>query len=361
MRSQPSRISSGTVQAAAAAGMLALLASAGTQAVLAQAYDVIDVQMQNTYGINDLGAATGRLTATNTAGIWQNFSTTNLGTLNGGTSFGDKINEFNQVTGASTDGSGNRLGFFWNGSTMIDLGSLIAFGESDGRGLNDNGVVVGGSDALFPIEYRGFVWENGTMTQLPSFGGTFAAAEAINNAGVIAGWSDKTTSTASRRGFTYDRFSGTLTELPTLSGRSVANDINDNGIVVGYSENSNGVTKAVRWENGQIINLGAVAGGEDAFATALNDFGATVGWGYDNSGRFKAAKYEPNGVRLLNDLIDPASGWDLWWGLDINNAGVIVGYGSQNGQSKGFLLRPRDLVLDGPIPGLVNQNNDFLV
>lgn len=328
-------------------------------AASAQAYQVIDVQMGAAYGINNQGTVCGRLSATNTAGIWKNFITTNFGTLGGSQSFADKVNESDQATGWSLDALGARKAYFWNGATMVNLGALISGGESDGRDVNDLGQVVGSSDVNPPAETRPFRWQNGIMTQLPSFGGTYAAAEAINNAGVIAGWSDQNSSTSSRRAFVYSN--GILTNLGTLVGPSVANDINDNGEVVGRAENGSGVDRAVKFQNGQVINLGGLAGNRDSYAVSINNNGQIVGWGYDANGGYEALRYEPTGPVRLNTLISPASGWDLWWAEDINDKGEIAGYGNQNGTNKGFLLRPIQLVLSGPFPGLVGQNNDFLV
>jgi hypothetical protein len=43
----------------------------------------------------------------------------------------------------------------------------------------------------------------------------------------------------------------------------------------------------------------------------------------------------------LNDLIDPASGWELLAAEGINNRGMIVGYGRLRAEIRSFLLVPR--------------------
>lgn len=42
----------------------------------------------------------------------------------------------------------------------------------------------------------------------------------------------------------------------------------------------------------------------------------------------------------LNALIDPNSGWNLESARDINSAGQIVGTGTFNGMTRGFILNP---------------------
>ena len=46
------------------------------------------------------------------------------------------------------------------------------------------------------------------------------------------------------------------------------------------------------------------------------------------------------GIRDLNNLLDPQTGWTLTFARDINNSGQIVGYGEVNGERRGFILTP---------------------
>jgi probable HAF family extracellular repeat protein len=78
-----------------------------------------------------------------------------------------------------------------------------------------------------------------------------------------------------------------LTDLGTLPGVTSGgpNDINDNGVVTGISENGSidpttGLPEydAVVWKNGQIINLGTF-GGNWSYANALNNEGEVAGQG----------------------------------------------------------------------------------
>src|SRR5438105_4145056 len=74
-----------------------------------------------------------------------------------------------------------------------------------------------------------------------------------------------------------------VTDLGVLPGYSlsVANNINDNGDIVGYCSTSSSfsTTVATVWRNGSMINLGKLPGGIYSSATALNSIGGVVGDG----------------------------------------------------------------------------------
>lgn len=81
----------------------------------------------------------------------------------------------------------------------------------------------------------------------------------------------------------------------TTNYHSVANDINNAGLIVGKSERISGsAAVAILWENGIAIDL--------------------------------------------NTLIPSGSGWNLLSAEGINDAGDIVGFGTFGGNSRAFLL-----------------------
>ena len=65
------------------------------------------------------------------------------------------------------------------GITLTDLGAGVV-----PKAINSNGVVVGQN-----ASGQAFVWQNGTMTVLPTLGGTGGAANDINDSGTVVGWS----------------------------------------------------------------------------------------------------------------------------------------------------------------------------
>jgi probable HAF family extracellular repeat protein len=158
----------------------------------------------------------------------QQYTMTDLGTLRDGLeSHAQFINKRGQVAGESFIATGARHAFFWDGTTMHDLGSGVAAIV----GLNDQGQVALNLEAA------------------PS---TLHAAL----------WSD-----------------GVLWDLGTLPGDlySQARGINNRGQVVGYSSGG-GVTHGVIWENGTTTILGFLDGGDETFPTLINDVGQVAGY-----------------------------------------------------------------------------------
>jgi probable HAF family extracellular repeat protein len=119
------------------------------------------VQAAVTYSIKDLGA----------------FSGTNF-------SAGYALNNLGQVVGESGSSS-NRHAFLYDGSSMIDLGTLGGK-TSIANGVNDAGLVVG-SSRTSDRGTRAFSYQNGVMSEI-ALPGSFSEATAVNNAGKIVGY-----------------------------------------------------------------------------------------------------------------------------------------------------------------------------
>jgi len=104
---------------------------------------------------------------------------------------------------------------------------------------------------------------------------------------------------------------------------SVANDINNEGQVVGWSNTTFGYQHAFLYNNGAMTDLGTL-GGLSSEAKGINDQGQVVGWSKAASGAQHAFLYS-NGV--MTDL-GTLNGYENWnyTACDINDQGQVVGY-----------------------------------
>ena len=155
--------------------------------------------------------------------------------------------------------------------------------------VNKNGKVLVNTDNGYG-ELLCFVWQDGQALiriQSPQFTGSW-----INDSDVIVGsYVDGTHTTRAQRWV-----SGTSTDLGTLGGDSVANCVNGQGMIVGYSNLASGVQHAFVWSNGV--------------------------------------------MKDLNDLVQ-ISGWTLQNARSINDAGQILCDGVRSGTlSHAFVLTP---------------------
>jgi probable HAF family extracellular repeat protein len=101
---------------------------------------------------------------------------------------------------------------------------------------------------------------------LGTLGGDLSLANDINNNGQIVG--DSLDFFGHHHAFIWEN--GEITDLGTLGGLySIAYGINDNGLIVGYSYNTEGIAKACLWEIGVMTDLGTL-GGLSSIANDIN-------------------------------------------------------------------------------------------
>jgi hypothetical protein len=150
--------------------------------------------------------------------------------------------------------------------------------------------------------------------------------------------------------------------------RSVALDINDSELIVGYAEVLDATARAVIWRNRTIVNIHDNRLGVESGAQGVNDAGQVVGWlAVDDFPLvFGGFLYEGNGPMVsLDSLLPPRHNWErIESAFDINNHGEIVGRGYRRGDVRSaYLITPvvPTLTLQGPQPGNAGTVNGLRV
>lgn len=297
----------------------ALLASPASQAEPVYTVHILDASFRP-IDINNAGqiAGTVGVNGHNYAALFSGGVLTNLGTLDGPDSYTIAMNEAGDVTGWA-----NGHAFLYQDGTMRDIGP-----DTTGYGINARGHVVG---VKFVDGYRAtsFVYRGGAVTELPYLGtGTSGAANDINDRGAIVGYSEITERGASHA-YLYSH--GALTDLGTLAGgySSFATDINNAGQVAGFGDGADGVAHAFRYQGGVMTDLGAF-GGRAFYVEDMNEHGVVlIGSGAPTAGT--AFISVGDALVELSTLTDPALGWTFSDATGINDLGQIVGMGCREG------------------------------
>ena len=247
---------------------------------------------------------------------------------------------------------------------VVDLGTLGG-GQSYALDVNDLGYVVGSAQLPSGADHA-FRYVSGSMTDLGTLGGSSSYAYAVNASTVTVGQAQRADGTA--RAFRHSTATG-MVELPSLPGgtNAAAVGINAGGTIVGYSNYTGSGTSnhAVRWVPPTYAaqDLGTIGGTPGELAGwDVNDAGVIVGWGGGRGFRWDPAVGVPQDVGGLGGSTTQA--------IAISNSGVVVGNSRLPGDvasrafSKAGPLGPMtDL---GTLPGQTNSfgndvNDDGIV
>ena len=128
----------------------------------------------------------------------------------------------------------------------------------------------------------------------------------------------------------------TITDLGTLGGDlSAANGINNAGVVVGYSDLASTSEHGFRWSGGTMSDLGVEVGADFSTANAINDAGQVAGSATRSSGGY-AYPVRWSAAGVLQDLGGPITN-RLGVGNGIDPSGRVVG-GQRPADSEGSPL-----------------------
>ena len=298
--------------------------------------------------------------------------------LGGTQSRGMAINNEGTVAGWSLTGAGRHAARWINGS-ILDLSTLGGPNSTvPWPGLNIGGMIVGISQTADPdplkedwsceaggflpvtgLICRGFVWQNGVMRGLPTFGGTHGFATAVNNLGQVVGWAETLvhdptctgTMVLQFRAALWEPNAGTMTELSPFPGdsTSAATAINERGQVVGISGDCDqavgrfSARHAVLWDHGKVTEIPNLGGVSWHTPMAINQRGDVVGFSNpdepgDAQGEFISRAFLwTSGSAVARDL-GTLPGDLFSEAFAINARGEVVGvsFGGANG-SRAFL------------------------
>jgi probable HAF family extracellular repeat protein len=336
---------------------------------------------------------------------------TDLGTLGGPYSSAFSVSDSGFVSGGATLANGTQHAILWYKGTKLDIGAP-GFGKGGATALNSVAYTVNGvaqavgsaepsaqeKDSENFCSFRSglkclpFLWREGVMMALPTFGGKNGAALSVNDFGQIVGVAEENTVDARCVAPQAHRFEAALwqpgkdeiRELRPFPGDSVgaAVWINDQGQIVGTSGSCGntqlpplvGGPRAVLWENGAVIDLGNLGGAclNGCKSAALGNFGNTALY-INNQGRvigasalagektFHAFSWTKE-TRKMQDL-GTIPGDYASVGLGANEKGEVVGLSlDKSGSPRAFLRRNGEMIdlntllpANSPIYALVAQ------
>jgi probable HAF family extracellular repeat protein len=223
-----------------------------------------------------------------------------LGTLGGESSYAIAMNDRGDVIGNSAVADGSYHGFVWHDGTMTDLGAL------DPVDINNRGEIAGTIDGIAVVRSR-----SGRVVRLGTLGGLFSRPVAINDDGHVVGVSD----TADFRNAVFGWKNGTMRELPLGD----VSDISNRGHVSGGQFVGAGFHASV-WHRGVVTDLGALDF-DRSNTYGVNDNGWVIGWVFSPEQRERGALWRDG---VLTDVGTLGGGTTTL--VAINDRGAILAY-----------------------------------
>lgn len=335
----------------------------------------------------------------------------NIGSLGGGITYANDLNEAGQIAGTSVNENGVENAFVWSaGGGMLDIRAAPGRGRSYGWAINNRGVVTGSfNDAarLFRWSHAGGVEDLGVT---PAF--AQPSGRVLNDAGLIAGVT--TIDDEFTRVFAWTRASGMI-DIDTLgsvesnpvavgAGGEVAGNrlaswddggdrpflwtrstgMVDLGIGRGTTAWVNAMTpglhiaggigypdgrqRAMSWTRRTGMRELGTLGGRTSVARGVNAKGQIVGFAENKAGSMRAFVWSAGGgMRDLNRLLRRAPPTlVLDHAMSINDRGEIVAssnaglvlltpdHGRKSGHAVGPLVAPQTITVGAPLRASVS-------
>lgn len=292
----------------------------------------------NVNSLNDIKQATGSaivdsFTNIRSAFLYSNGNLTNIETLDVNYSFGFDINNSGVSVGeASAPPLGYSKAFIHDSKTgqmvlLDDIAPVVELSPIDcyvgcwtltrAFGINDQGMITGSAitpnnaddfPTSFYSKYRAFLLDGQILKSLGTLGGDFSIGQAINNNGHIAGVSDRY----------HTPWNAPFDPNPLISDP----------------------LHVFLYDGKRMNDLGSLDGGTLSIVDAMNNNDIVVGTVHIDRVEHAFISLR-NEIIDLNTILSSSSEWTkLNRATDINDSGVIVGYGKINGETHGFKLAP---------------------
>lgn len=242
--------------------------------------------------------------------------------------WGTAINDAGSVAGFISDEQ-STFAFTYREGEFINIGKLLPVGvSSQGSAINRSGTVVG-QTTIPNSDSTPFIYRSGQIEHLAALRSAFTAVSGVNDQEQIVGFLNA--QPGNYRAFCYQ--SGRLLDLGGVLGeRSQALDINNKGQIVGFRAFSETDLRAFLLENDRLIDLG-VSG--RSLAEGLNDAGEVVGQDTAETGSpFAFLWTSQDGLLKLNACVENLSDGtspgftEIFDAKDINEQGNIAASGN---------------------------------
>lgn len=265
-----------------------------------------------------------------------------IGTLGGPTTNAVGLNNAGQVTGDSATADGNLRAFVWSaGAGMANLGVLPGAYESNAAAINNLGVVTGYSHGTPLTPPRAFRWSAADgMQDLGSFTGgmaSFSAGNALNDAGLIAGSSE---AASGRHAFAWTKARG-MVDIDSLgSSYSDPVAVASAGQVAGHYvvPKSDNLYHAFLWTAANGMRDLGTAGATESFVLAMSPDAHVAGVINLANGDQHAMSWTQAGGMVDLGTLDGGKPGTASRALGVNTKGQIVGWSrNKAGDSKPFL------------------------
>jgi probable HAF family extracellular repeat protein len=207
-----------------------------------------------------------------------------------------------------------------NQAYTLTLLDSLGGSRSTANAINNAGQVAGAARTPDGLADHAVVWNGAAITDLGAGGVGSSAALDINEAGQIVGIQGTASGWSA---ISWRHGSATYLENQP-GGASSASGVNDEGQIVGDSAaNVNGLSRASIWKDGRLATMGTVGGSGIGIALKINNAGDIVGYSADANGQERPTLWK-NGLPIdLGTLGGPNGA-----ARAINNQGQIVGTSS---------------------------------